>query len=131
MNGIMVEIISDGTAQGPYSTAVKAAGFVFLSGQGGIDPSTGRVVAGGIAPETVATVANIASLLRGAGMDLADLVSVTCYLADISEWEAMNAAYASAMGDARPVRTAVEVSALPFGLRIEMTAIAQSEPALR
>ncbi|ANN21663.1 hypothetical protein SD37_09420 [Amycolatopsis orientalis] len=111
---------------GPYSTAIRSNGFVHLSGQGGLDPATGERVPGGIQAETMQTVANIEALLGRAGLSLMDLVSVTCYLVDLGEWEMMNRAYSTALGDARPVRTAVGVSALPFGLRLEMTAIADA-----
>ncbi|MET0931536.1 MAG: RidA family protein [Aeromicrobium sp.] len=121
----MIEFISQQTAKGPYSTIVAAGDVVYLSGQGGIDPVTGHKVVGGITPETRQTIENIESLLASIGLHLSSLVTVTCYLADIDEWDEMNQAYAAAMGpDARPVRTAVEVSALPFGLAIEMTATA-------
>lgn len=125
----MIDVISQQYAKGPYSTVVGAGPFVFLSGQGGIDPSTGEKVPGGIRAETTTTLRNIDNLLRDAGLTLDDLVSVTCYLTSIDDWPAMNEAYAEVLGEtARPVRTAVEVSRLPFGLCIEMTAMAYRGP---
>ena len=122
----MLEVLDQQGAMGPYSTAIRSNGFVYLSGQGGLDPATGKRVPGGIQAETLQTVANMEALLGRAGLSLMDLISVTCYLVDLDEWEMMNRAYSTALGDARPVRTAVGVSALPFGLRLEMTAIADA-----
>jgi 2-iminobutanoate/2-iminopropanoate deaminase len=121
----MIEIISQQSAKGPYSTVVGAGPFVFLSGQGGIDAKTGVKVEGGIRAETTQTLRNISDLLRAANLTMDHLVSITCYLTDINEWSSMNEAYAGMLGaSSRPVRTAVEVSGLPFGLCIEMTAVA-------
>lgn len=124
----MPQIISDETARGPYWTIVRAGPFVFLSGQGSVDPATGQVVAGDIETETRLTLNNIAALLAEAGLGVENLVQVTCYLTDLAEWDRMNPVYAAVLGPgARPARTAVGVAALPFGLRIEMTAVAYAD----
>lgn len=121
----MVEIISQDTARGPYSTVVRAGAFVYLSGQGAIDPASGEAVVTDIETETALTIRNIASLLERAGLTTADLVQMTCYLTDLSEWERMNVVYAATLGPGiRPTRTAVGVQELPFGLRLEITAVA-------
>lgn len=125
----MHKMISDRTAKGPYSTAVQAGGFVFLSGQGGLDPATGQPVAKGIEGETRQTLINIGDLLSEAGLGYEDLVQVTCYLTDIDDWPKLNTVYAEVLGEkSRPTRTAVGVSQLPFGLSVEMTAIAFGAP---
>lgn len=121
----MVEIISQDTARGPYSTVVRAGAFVYLSGQGAIDPATGQAIVTDIETETALTIRNITSLLERAGLTTAHLVQMTCYLTDLSEWERMNVVYADLLGpDVRPTRTAVGVQELPFGLRLEITAVA-------
>ncbi|WP_113704387.1 RidA family protein [Nonomuraea lactucae] len=117
--------VRSNTAKGPYSVALEANGLIFISGQGGLDPRTGAKVDGGIREETRQTLENIDGLLTEAGLSRSDLASVTCYLTDIDDWPAMNEVYAAFFEGVRPpTRTAVEVSRLPFGLSLEMTAIA-------
>ena len=112
-------------AMGPYATTKRANGFLFLSGQGGIDPETGARGAFGIAEETRLTLENIERLLQSEGYALSDLVQMTCYLTDLNDWPAMNTAYEAFLpADARPPRTAVGVASLPFGLALEITAVA-------
>lgn len=112
-------------AMGPYATTVRAGGFLYLSGQGGLDPETGEPGEIGIAAETRQTLENMSRLLQADGYDLRDLVQVTCYLTDLSEWARMNDAYAEFFPEGpRPTRTAVGVRELPFGLTLEMTAVA-------
>lgn len=116
-------------AKGPYSTRKRAGGFLFLSGQGAIDPATGEVAAKGIRDETRLTLDNIALLLAAEGYALSDLVDVTCYLTDLADWPALNEIYGAYLGeDARPTRTAVGVASLPFGLCVEITCIAYKAP---
>lgn len=121
----MHEIIADSTAKGPYSTAIRAGGFVFLSGQGGVSPETGEPVGGGFEAEARQTIQNISDLLAEAGLGLENLVQLTCYLTDLGDWPQLNEICIDAMGeDCRPTRTAVGVATLPFGLSLEMTAVA-------
>lgn len=102
---------------------------MFLSGQGGLDPATGQLVEKGIESETRQTLINIGDLLSEAGLGYEDLVQVTCYLTDIDDWPKLNAVYAEVLGvNSRPTRTAVGVSQLPFGLSVEMTAVAFGAP---
>lgn len=111
--------------KGPYSTTYQAGDVLYLSGQGSIDPATGEVIPGDVEAQTTQTLVNIEALLVSAGFMLADLAQVTVYLTDIEEWGNMNTAYAAYLdGKAHPVRTAVQVADLPFGLQIEMTCIA-------
>ncbi len=121
----MHEIIADSTAKGPYSTAIRAGGFVFLSGQGGVNPVTGEPVTGGFEAEARQTVQNISDLLAEAGLGLENLVQLTCYLTDLGDWPQLNEICIEVMGaQCRPTRTAVGVATLPFGLSLEMTAVA-------
>lgn len=111
--------------KGPYATTYRAGDVLYLSGQGSIDPATGDVLLGDIREQTRHTLTNIEALLASEGFEIGDLAQLTCYLTDMADWPAMNEAYAEALsGRAHPVRTAVEVAALPFGLSIEVTAIA-------
>jgi 2-iminobutanoate/2-iminopropanoate deaminase len=121
----VIKTLANRTAKGPYSTVVQAGPFVFLSGQGAFDPETGEVVPGGIEEQTKQTLENIRALLAEAGLGVDRLVQVTCYLTDLDDWPRMNEAYAAALGESvRPTRTAVGVAALPFGLLVEITAVA-------
>jgi 2-iminobutanoate/2-iminopropanoate deaminase len=116
--------------KGPYASTYRVGDVLYLSGQGSIEPGTGNVVAGDVQVQTTQTLTNIEALLRSEGFDVGDLAQLTCYLVDIDEWSAMNEAYAAYLGErAHPVRTAVEVAALPFGLRIEITAVAHKKDA--
>lgn len=111
--------------KGPYATTHRVDDVLYLSGQGSIDPATGSAVLADIGEQTRRTLENVETLLESEGFAIADLAQVTCYLTDIADWDAMNVAYADYLGDrARPVRTAVEVANLPFGLSIEMTCVA-------
>ena len=116
--------------KGPYAATYRVGDVLYLSGQGAIEPGTGEALDGDVQAQTTQTLANIEALLRAEGFEVADLAQLTCYLVDIGEWDAMNEAYSAYLGErAHPVRTAVEVSALPFGLRIEITAIAHRKGA--
>ncbi|PXY18100.1 RidA family protein [Prauserella endophytica] len=113
-----------GTAKGAYTPLVVAGDFLYVSGQGGFDQDF-AIVPGGIEAETVTALGNLERVLAAADATLDDLVAVTCYLADIGDWAAMDAAYRRYFGDRRlPTRTTVAVAALPFGLRLEITATA-------
>jgi 2-iminobutanoate/2-iminopropanoate deaminase len=109
---------------GPYSQAIKANGFVFVAGEKGIDPATGRIVPGGIAAETRQTLTNVRHILEAAGTSLERAVQTFVYLVDIDEFGAMNEVYAEFFGAKAPGRTTVAVSALPAGARVEITVTA-------
>ncbi len=108
----------------PFSPAVRANGFLFLAGQLGTD-STGRVVSGGIQPETRQTMENIRSVLVRSGSSLDRVVKCTVFLADMREWAAMNEIYVTffAVGR-RPARTAAGVNGLALDARVEIECIA-------
>ncbi len=111
-------------AIGPYSRAIRAGDFIFCSGQVGIDPATGRLVEGGIEPETRRALQNLSAVLQAAGSSLDRVVKTTVFLADIDEFARMNALYAEFFPTAPPARSTVQVARLPAGARVEIEAIA-------
>jgi len=112
-------------AIGPYSQAVVANGWFFLSGQIPLDPGTGRLVEGGIAKQTEQTLLNLQAVLEAAGLGLDRVVKTTVYLNNLSDFQAMNEVYARFFTEPFPARAAIEVSALPKGAGIEIEAIAE------
>ncbi|OXM75248.1 MULTISPECIES: RidA family protein [Amycolatopsis] len=116
--------VDPGTAKGAYTPLIVAGDLLYVSGQGGFDADF-AIVPGGIESETLTALGNLERILAEAGATVDDLVAVTCYLADIDDWAAMDAAYRRFFGDRQlPTRTTVGVAALPFGLRVEITAVA-------
>jgi 2-iminobutanoate/2-iminopropanoate deaminase len=111
-------------AIGPYSQAIEANGFVFVSGQIAIDPKSGAIVPGGIAAETTQVLANLEAVLAGAGCTFGDVVKTTIYLTSLGDFQTVNALYAEKFTNAPPARATVEVSALPRGAVVEIDAIA-------
>lgn len=111
---------------GPYSQGIRAGDFIFVAGEKGIDPKTGKIVDGGIAAETRQTLENIKAILEAAGATMNDAVRAVVYLTDISAFQEMNEIYAKYFTVDPPGRTTVEVSALPAGahVEIEVTALA-------
>ena len=110
---------------GPYSQAIRAGGFIFVAGEKGIDPATGKVVEGGIAAETRQTLENVKAILESDGASLDDTVRTIVYMTDLTKFQEMNAVYADYFGDAPPGRSCVEVTGLPAGanVEIEVTAV--------
>jgi len=111
-------------AIGPYSQAVRAGDFIFVSGQLPIDPTTGTLVAGDIAAQTTRVLDNIRAILQAAGADMSDIVRCTVYLADMNDFAAVNEAYSRYFSADPPARVAVQVARLPRDARIEIDAIA-------
>lgn len=107
----------------PFSDGIIAGNTLYIAGQEGSDDS-GKLVAGGIGPETSAALENIQKVLKAAGYDLKDVVNVTVFLADIHEFPDMNKVYRSVMPDPKPARATVQVAALVNNARIEISAIA-------
>ena len=122
----MSRIASDAAprALGPYAQAVAAGDLVFCSGQVGIDPASGALVAGGIAPETARALENLGAVLRAAGLGLEDVVKTTVYLTDLGEFAAMNEVYGRYLPAPHPARATVQVAKLPAGARVEIEAVA-------
>ncbi|HMK97628.1 MAG TPA: Rid family hydrolase [Acidimicrobiales bacterium] len=111
---------------GPYQPIVEAGGWLAVSGQLGI--AQGALVPGGVAAQTRQAIANLAALLAEHGAGLADIVKTTVFMADISAFQDMNAAYEEAFGDHRPARAAVGVAGLPLGALVEIEAWAFRPP---
>jgi 2-iminobutanoate/2-iminopropanoate deaminase len=109
---------------GPYSQGIQAGNFIFVAGEKGIDPKTGKIVPGGIAAETRQTLENIKAILAEAGATLDDAVSSTVHMTDLAEFQAMNQVYAEYFRNMPPGRTTVQVPALPAGAHIEITVVA-------
>lgn len=112
-------------AIGPYSQAVDSgADLVFVSGQLPIDPSTGAFPEGGVTEQTRQSLLNAQAILQAAGLDLADVVKTTVFLADMGDFAAMNAVYATFFSEPFPARSAVAVKTLPKGALVEIECIA-------
>lgn len=113
----------------PFSPGVVSNGFLFVSGQVGTDPQTGKLVAGGIEAETTQTIQNITAILKDAGASLDNVVSVTVYLSDMDDFPKMNAVYQKYFrAGSYPARTTVGVAKLVFGAHVEMTMTAAMPP---
>ncbi|OJX46945.1 MAG: reactive intermediate/imine deaminase [Chloroflexi bacterium 44-23] len=123
-----VVVISEKTpkAIGPYSLAIEASGFIFVSGQLGIDAIHGELVPGGVEKETRKALENMSSALQAAGSDLSNVVKTTVFLKDINDFSKMNAVYAEFFTSKPPARSAFQVAALPKGASVEIEAIALS-----
>ena len=111
-------------AIGPYSQAIVSGDLVFCSGQLGLDPATGDLVAGGVEAQAERALRNLTAVLDAAGMTFGDVVKTTVFLADIGDFAAVNAVYARFMPDPPPARSTVQVAALPKGGLVEIEAIA-------
>jgi len=105
---------------GHYSQATVHAGVVHVAGQLPLDPATRELVAGGIEEQTARTLANVRAVLEAAGSDLAHVLKMNVYVSDISLWGAVNATYASIMGESRPARAVIPTRELKPGCLIEI-----------
>ena len=112
------------TALGPYSQGIIAGGFIYTAGQGGIDPASGQIVAGGVEAETRQVWQNLSAVLAAAGSSLAAVVKVNVYMVDLNDFGKMNAIYAEFFPTTKPARTTVQVAALPRGLLVEIDCVA-------
>jgi len=108
----------------PYSQAIKAGGFVFVSGQLALRPDHAEIVGDSIGEQTEQVFANLRAILEAAGSGLDRLVKTTVYLADLGDFAGMNEVYARHVGDVPPARATVEVAALPSGAKVEIEAVA-------
>ncbi|MCI0601782.1 Rid family detoxifying hydrolase [bacterium] len=123
-----MEVVSTKAAPAPiapYSQAIKAGGFLFISGSAGTDPNTGAIVEGGLAAQTEQTLRNLSATVTAAGSTLEKVVKVTVYLKNIEDYEEMNRIYQRWWLKHFPARTTVGVAALPRPeILIEIDAIA-------
>lgn len=111
-------------AIGPYSQAIAAADFVFVSGQIPLDPATGVLVQGDAAAQTERVMKNLAAILEASGSSLDRAVKATIFLKDLKDFEAVNRVYGRAFPGDPPARATVEVSALPKGALVEIDLVA-------
>jgi len=110
--------------RGPYSPAVRAGDFIFVSGQGPIDPQKDRFSFGDIKHETRVTLNNIKRILEGCGASMADVVKCSVFLLDGGDFAAMNEVYSEFFGDHKPARTTVEVRFVNREMKVEIDCVA-------
>ena len=123
----MREVVSTKDAPqaiGPYSQAIKANGFVFVSGQVAIDPATQQVVTGDVAAQTDRVLRNLSEILEAAGTGLGKVVCSTVFLKNMNDFAAMNQVYGKYFSSAPPARSTVEVARLPKDVLVEIDVIA-------
>jgi 2-iminobutanoate/2-iminopropanoate deaminase len=113
--------------QAPYSHAVRAGNFLFVTGQIAADPQTGEYVLGDIDTETRRTMDNLQIVLREAGFAFADVVAARAFLTDMGEYDEFNRVYTEYMGAHLPMRTCIGVTALAAGARVEVDFVAYRE----
>ena len=111
-------------AIGPYSQAIRANGFVFVSGQVAIDPSTQQVISGDVAAQTDRVLKNLSAILKTAGSGLEKVVRSTVFLKNMGDFAAMNEIYGRYFSTAPPARSTVEVARLPKDVSVEIDVIA-------
>jgi 2-iminobutanoate/2-iminopropanoate deaminase len=109
---------------GPYSPALRAGPFLFVSGQIALDPATGELVPGNVSAQAEQVMRNLAALLGAAGASFAHVVKTTIYLADLGDFAVVNEVYGRHLGTPPPARATVEVSRLPRDARVEIDAVA-------
>ncbi|MGA2564171.1 MAG: Rid family detoxifying hydrolase [Steroidobacteraceae bacterium] len=112
-------------AVGPFSQAIRAGEFIFLSGQVAQSPATGKLVAGDVATQTQQVFQNLRAALRAAGKTLTDVVRVGVYLTDMKDFAQMNSVYERQFEAPYPARTTIAVSALPLGASVEIDLVAR------
>jgi 2-iminobutanoate/2-iminopropanoate deaminase len=125
--GLMREVIATDNgpkAIGPYSQAIKANGFIFVSGQIPFDPATQQLIEGDVAAQTERVLQNLSAILQAAGSSLAQVVKCGVFLKNMSDFAAMNEVYGRYFTHNPPARSTVEVAALPKGVLIEIDVIA-------
>ena len=110
--------------RGPYSHAVRAGDFIYVSGQAALNPATNAADPGTVAEETHQTIKNVQSILQAAGADLSDVVKCSVFLADIRDFAEMNQVYEEYFGEAKPARTTVNALLPAQGLKVEIDCVA-------
>ena len=111
---------------GPFSQAVEVGGFLFLSGQVGQDPATGKVVEGGIGAETERIFQNLSAVLKAAGKSFDHVACARVFLTNMSDFAAMNGIYAKYFTQPFPARTTIGVAALPLGACVEVDLVVKA-----
>lgn len=123
---MLERIVAPGAAapRGPYSHAVKAGDFIFVSGQGPLDPATNQFKLGDISSETRQTLENVQRILKACDADMRDVIKCSVFLADVNDFAAMNQIYTEFFGDARPARTTVQAVLPGRGTKVEIDCVA-------
>ena len=111
-------------AIGPYSQGLRAGDFLFLSGQIGLDPATGEIVAGGVVEQTHQVLKNLGAVLTAGGASYAHVTKTTVYLQDMADFAAMNEVYGGYFSAPAPARATIQAAGLPRGVRVEIDVIA-------
>jgi len=111
-------------AVGPYSQGICAGGYVFTSGQVGLDPATGKMVEGGTTAQARQIMENLRAILEAGKSDFSKVVKVTVYLSDINDFSAFNEVYSEYFPSDPPARSAFQVAALPLGAMVEIEMVA-------
>jgi len=111
-------------AIGPYSQAVKAGNIIYTSGQVSLDPKTGQLVTGDFAAQARRVFDNLAAVLAAGGAGFGNVAKATVYLANLADFDTLNAIYAEYFGDHKPARTTVQVAGLPKKAALEIDLIA-------
>ncbi len=109
---------------GPYSQAVKAGGWLYVSGQVPIDPQTGEMIQADIAGQTRQVLDNLAAVLEAGGARMSDVVKATVFMTDLSQFAAMNEVFAEYFGEAPPARACIQAAALPKDSLVEIECVA-------
>jgi 2-iminobutanoate/2-iminopropanoate deaminase len=126
MGGFVKEVISTEKgpkAIGPYSQAIKASGLIYTAGQIPFDPSSGKLIEGDVAQQTVRVMENLKAIVEASGSSLEKTVKATVYLKDMNDFAAMNEIYGRYFPKNPPARSTVEVSRLPRDVRVEIDLI--------
>src|SRR5690242_14892349 len=111
---------------GPFSQAIQVDGFIYFSGQVGQDPTTGKLVRGGIAAEAERVFQNLSAVLKAAGKSFDDVVRAGVFLTSMSDFAAMNGIYAKYFSQPFPARTTIGATALPLGACVEIDLVAKA-----
>lgn len=112
------------TPRGPYSPAVRAGDFIYVSGQGPIDPVTDKIAPGDILAQTEVVLSNIKRILASCGASMTDVVRCGVFLKDGGDFKAMNEVYATFFGDARPARTTIVCAFVAADMLVEIDCVA-------
>ena len=124
---MLERLVIDGAPkpQGPYSSAVRAGDFLFISGQGPVDAATGDMQSeAGVQEQTRLVLQHLQTILRGCGADLKDVVKCSVFLSDAQDFGAMNEVYAEVFGAFKPARTTVAAGMVAAGMKVEIDCIA-------
>lgn len=121
---VVIETSAAPAAIGPYSQAIKANGFLFISGQIPINPETGQMTAVEAVAQTKQVMQNLSAILNAEGLSFNEVVKTTIFLTDLADFARVNETYAAYFESAPPARSTVQVAALPKGAKVEIEAIA-------